>query len=278
MARSCKLGFPSSGITSRFKGQMQISEIAGLRMVSHSHPTPAVFQPSRWYPVRLATERCPLPIAPASSAGYGEAGEELPTAATQLVTVASIVAKVAGQLDIDLAFPAVGMALFAQAGRRAAPCSSSVPHSLESSRCYATAAVVGRQPHHSSTGSRGRTSEREERGTRNSSRSRSTPSILKHPHRRQWRFGDFTAREECQRILAPTRVATNYGRVCLVLTCAFTSVNDLVWNVEIDTSDTGEARSRAHGRQTRILAQVHPNLPGQILVYNKLRSITLPEI
>ncbi|CAM9144382.1 unnamed protein product, partial [Ectocarpus sp. 8 AP-2014] len=173
------LVFPSSGAANPFPRQTPISEITGLRMATHAHrPTPAVLllgasQPSPWYPVRLATERCPLPIAPANSASCGEEDEELPTAAAQPVTGVSIVPNVVGQLKVDLVFPAVGTAVSASTGRRAATFSSSVLRSLESRRCDATAAVAGQQPRHSSTGSRGRTSVTGERRTRNSSRSRS---------------------------------------------------------------------------------------------------------
>ncbi|CAN0429583.1 unnamed protein product, partial [Ectocarpus sp. 12 AP-2014] len=120
------LVFPSSGVENPFPRQTLISEITGLRMATHAHrSTPAVLllgtsQPSPWYPVRLATERCPLPIAPANSASCGEADEDLPAAAAAPVTEVSIVANVVGQLDIDLVFPAVSMAVSARAGRRAA--------------------------------------------------------------------------------------------------------------------------------------------------------------
>ncbi|CAB1104849.1 unnamed protein product [Ectocarpus sp. CCAP 1310/34] len=123
----------------------------------HSHwPTPALLvlgtsQPSLWYPVSLATERCPLPIAPANSASCGEAEDEPPMEAAPPVTGVSIVPNVVGQLGVDFVFPAIGMAV----------------------RCDATAAVAGQQPHHSSAGSRGRTSVTGERRTRNSSRPRS---------------------------------------------------------------------------------------------------------
>ncbi|CAN0592511.1 unnamed protein product, partial [Ectocarpus sp. 12 AP-2014] len=135
------LVFPSSGVENPFPRQTPISEITGLRMATHAHrSTPAVLllgasQPSPWYPVRLATERCPLPIAPANSASCGEADEDLPVAAALPVTEVSIVPNVVGQLDIDLVFPAVSMAVSARAGRRAAAFSSSVFRSLENSRC-----------------------------------------------------------------------------------------------------------------------------------------------
>ncbi|CAM9857186.1 unnamed protein product, partial [Ectocarpus fasciculatus] len=189
------LVFPSSSVANPFPRQTPMSEITGLEMATHAHrPTPAVLllrasQPSPWYPVRLPTQRCPQPIAPANSASCGEEDEEPPTEGAQPVTRARIVANVVGQLDIDLVVPAVSMAVPARAGRRAVARSSSALHSLENSRRHATAVVAGQQPRHSSTPSRGRASATtdgrasatrggrasatRERRTRNSSRSRS---------------------------------------------------------------------------------------------------------